>query len=168
MLIFFLAGCASEDINVGYGSTYKALEHGDEIQHTPQQLREECKALKSEIRALKEKKSWLKGPDSTSQRRQVETDIKYLQRMFKRGKCEEVLASTPEPVMTEHKHDTAAQASHEHTHDTSGQPPSEHPAAASTSTQGKGSGLTFDECFTKCKELTSRTNEQCFDACMSR
>lgn len=25
--------------------------------------------------------------------------------------------------------------------------------------------LTFDQCFTKCKELTNRTNEQCFDSC---
>lgn len=25
--------------------------------------------------------------------------------------------------------------------------------------------LSFDQCFTKCKDLTSRTNEQCFDSC---
>jgi hypothetical protein len=27
------------------------------------------------------------------------------------------------------------------------------------------SGLTFDQCFTKCRELTDRTKAQCFDAC---
>ena len=26
-------------------------------------------------------------------------------------------------------------------------------------------GLTFDQCFAKCRELTKRTAEQCFDAC---
>jgi hypothetical protein len=26
-------------------------------------------------------------------------------------------------------------------------------------------GMSFDECFQKCKQYTSRTNEQCFDAC---
>ena len=25
--------------------------------------------------------------------------------------------------------------------------------------------LSFDQCFTKCKELTNRSNEQCFDSC---
>ncbi len=28
--------------------------------------------------------------------------------------------------------------------------------------------LSFDECFQKCKELTSRTNEKCFDVCLNR
>lgn len=28
--------------------------------------------------------------------------------------------------------------------------------------------MTFDECFKKCKELTKRSNEECFDACSGR
>ncbi len=28
--------------------------------------------------------------------------------------------------------------------------------------------LSFDECFKKCKELTNRTNEQCFDTCLHK
>lgn len=28
--------------------------------------------------------------------------------------------------------------------------------------------LPFDECFKKCKELTKRTNEECFDSCSGR
>jgi hypothetical protein len=28
-------------------------------------------------------------------------------------------------------------------------------------------GMPFDECFQKCKQYTSRTNEQCFDSCKS-
>jgi hypothetical protein len=30
------------------------------------------------------------------------------------------------------------------------------------------SPMTFDQCFMKCKELTKRTNEECFDACLGR
>jgi hypothetical protein len=29
----------------------------------------------------------------------------------------------------------------------------------------RGSGLSLDECFARCKQYTGRTNEQCFDAC---
>lgn len=31
--------------------------------------------------------------------------------------------------------------------------------------EAQGGRLSFDECFNKCKELTNRTDEQCFDAC---
>jgi hypothetical protein len=41
------------------------------------------------------------------------------------------------------------------------QAPAEPPVAAPPCP----SGLTFDQCFAKCRELTKRTAEQCFDAC---
>src|SRR5262249_17489851 len=32
----------------------------------------------------------------------------------------------------------------------------------------QGGDMSFDECFQKCKQYTTRTNEQCFDACSNR
>lgn len=39
------------------------------------------------------------------------------------------------------------------------------PAPAAAAPSQSGGGLTFDQCFAKCRELTSRTAEQCFDTC---
>ena len=41
----------------------------------------------------------------------------------------------------------------------------ECPEVSNTFGEAQGGRLSFDECFKKCKELTSRTDEQCFDAC---
>ena len=46
-------------------------------------------------------------------------------------------------------------------------PPASAPAAATASESDEG-GLTFDQCFDRCRSLTDRTKEQCFDTCLRR
>jgi hypothetical protein len=43
--------------------------------------------------------------------------------------------------------------------------PAQAPAEPVAAPPCPGGGLTFDQCFAKCRELTKRTAEQCFDAC---
>ena len=42
------------------------------------------------------------------------------------------------------------------------------PVAVESAVQAQSApGMTFDECFARCRELTDRTKEECFDTCLS-
>jgi len=45
--------------------------------------------------------------------------------------------------------------------------PQAQPAPSAAGAAVPAGAMSFDECFQKCKQYTSRTNEQCFDSCRS-
>ncbi len=155
-LIFILSGCTPGSA-MKYDSSYKFLEHGGEHKHSPQELYQECIQIKKEINVLKVKADSVKGPGYDMPRKQIETDIKWLTGKYNEADCDKVISSNPQPAASEEKPLEAQPASHEHKADES------HPAVKDIKPD---SSISFDECFSKCKELTSRTNEECFDTCL--
>ncbi len=133
------------------------------------EMKKECPNILRDIESLKSKLSAAERSGSDNVHKKILGEIKWLERWDNILRCKETI-STPQqsqknedkPVTVETKPITEQGAVSENLQNT---PTKKEEKETET---GRGVGLSFDECFKKCKELTTRTNEECFDVCIRR
>ena len=166
IVICVLAGCAHNTKQRTYrdmiDSDYFAAER-----LSPQflkELKKECPSMISDLENLNKQLVKEKASGNEKAGEKTSEKIKWLNGWITMAGCEYGEQMVPEPVTHQEKAISHEPVPSEVKIDkTPGQQPAERKDTTLSVTP-----LTFDECFKKCKELTTRTNEECFDACIRR
>jgi hypothetical protein len=128
------------------------------------ELKKECPSMINDLEDLNKRLIQEKASGNERAGEKTSGQIKWLTGWVRTASCEYEETSVTKPITEKEKANSFKTVTSEEKNDkTSGQQPAEKKGSPLSVTP-----LTFDECFTKCRELTSRTNEECFDTCLGR
>jgi hypothetical protein len=144
ILLCFFVGCSSQSKQPTYKELFNEDERAAERYTTEflEEARKECPDIINDLDNLKNGISQAKRLDSKDMLEKKQREYKWLKDWADRIDCAYDKTRHERPSKKEDK------------------PASEKDKNVVA--------ITFDECFTRCKELTSRENEKCFDLCLSR